>query len=222
MKRNDKFYEKKEMRRLFEEYSKRWKERHQHGEWVKVDPPYQLGWIRYYDLRYDISRRSDAPRIREALSLVNTRMYCKREDFTTHDRFKKKRVPIQQPLKFISKKKYDELSPEIQKYLEKRTYRSKKWGRIEQQIGYTLKHSFWVVFVKEPNMVTEQWVPDPKWESRMSEISNRINRDNLWPKINKALGFSTNGSYREYPPSVWLRNKHGEFLSTAFEQEDIE
>ena len=214
MKRNAKFYERKALRRLYNEYSKQWKERFQHGEWVKVNPPYQKGWLRFFDLRDDIKRRRDASRIKKALELVNNTTYCRRKDFTTYNYTKKKRVPIEQTPRFISEEKFLELDPSIQKFLEKRQYTEKTYFGKKIKVGYTLRYDYWVVFVIEPNMVVERWVPDPKWESKMAEITNKIHRDNLWPKMSKEFGWKMN--YKEITMTEWLRNKRGELLDQDY------
>lgn len=215
MQRNRKFYKGKEIRKLYTEYSRRWSERFTHGEWIKVEP-YQKGWTRFFVLRDDISRRTDAPWIQRALDLVNTFQYNRNKEFTRYDRGKREDVPIEQYLGWILEKDYEAIDKRVAKYLNIRKYHTKTYGRDTTFDAYGLKHDYWTVFAIEPNIIVERWVPDPKWESRIGELALKIERHNLWPKIGKELGWSVSGK-SDWGMSPYLKNKRG--INSDFELE---
>jgi hypothetical protein len=213
MRRNEKFHKGKEVRKIYNEYCRQWTERRTHGEWVRV-APYQLGWTRHFKLRDDISRRSDAEWIQKALDLVNTFQYCRNKKFVrrTH---KKQVVVIEQTLRHISVEKFEKLEPRIAKYFRRGWYFPRANG--EPYEVYYFIHDYWAVFAVEPNMIVEQWVPDRRWEQKMGELRLKIERHNLWPKINRELGWSNHS--KEWRLSPYLKNKRGEFSNFEFEEE---
>lgn len=217
MRRNEKFYEGKEVRRIYKEWTDLWRSYKDLGHWVKVKP-YRRGWTRYYVLRNDISRRKDAFYIQKALDLVNTTRYSRSKKFTTRDWRSKKDKPISQSLGYISEEKYEGLDDRIKKHLVKRIYTQKTvWGKREY-VGYTLRHEYWAEFKIEPNIIVEHWIPDVEVERRRAELDLKIERHNLWPKIYREHGWSNwkwdNPYYERY------KNRRGEIGN--FEEEYLE
>lgn len=218
MRRNDKFHKGKEIRRIYAEWRKMWTSRWQHGEWITVTP-YQQGWVRYFDLRKDIKNRSDAPWIRKALNLVNNTIQCRTKKFERYSFSENKMMPISQDLGRLSEKEYAKVTDaRVKKYLVKKLfYKNTYFAKNVPYHAYTLKHEYWAVFVIEPNMVVERWIPDPEWESRKGELDNKIETHNLWPKINRELGGYNHS--KEWKLTPYLRNKRGEFIEF---EEDLE
>jgi hypothetical protein len=210
MKRSFKDEKEKELRRLSTELNKLWKDRRTSGTWVDV-PPYQKGWIRYYVLR-DISKNNpDAHQLRQALDLVNSVKYCDREDFCWKGWRDNKLHPIEQRLGHITKEKFNSLPDRIKKY-----FRYHEW--IEKMIyghrnvnGYRIIDDYHFVFKVEPNIITQQWIPDGEVESRIKEIDNYFEKNNLIPKLNKIFGHRT--KYKDLRLSPYLKNKFGHTLS---------
>lgn len=216
----------KTLLKLYREYRDTWDRRKNHGTWVEVTP-YQKGWVRFYVLREDARNRNDANRLRKVLDLVNYKKYCPREDFTIPLRkngrvVKGKRVPIDQKLNWLTEKQYSELPDDIRKYFvrqtwtERRMYPTKHYVTI---VGYVPTMPEYFVFQVEQNIITHHFVPDGEWESHVAEIQNKIDRENLWPKINKALSRSMHNGYHFHDErSVYAKNRYGEFLT----KEDLE
>ena len=206
MNRTQRTEREKELRELYEQYSETWRSRNQHGHWVDVEP-YQRGWIRSFTLRDDIKNRRDARYIKQALDLINNRVYSHREDFLHRDWKTGKWVPIEQRVHSIPEKKWEGLSTNLQKLFERRLMKYQYSNHT--YYAYCIKYEWYFVFKIEPNMIDQHWVPDSDWETHCAEIRNRIDRNHLWPKINKALGVSRyHTDYDWYP--VWLRHKHGD------------
>ena len=214
MRRNKKFYEEKELRRLYEDYRKRRKERFQHGEWVKIEP-YQRGWLRYYVLRDDIARRQDADRIQTALDLINSTQYHRTKDFLRRNRETKKMEPIPHFLKRLDADERKDLPEDILCYFTPRWEVINRWGRKAEVIRWGISHDYWFVHEVEPNMISEQWIPDPVWAQRLGELENKIQTNHLWPKFAKIHGWSR--SYKECRIPAIVRNQRGEYLDKEME-----
>jgi len=197
----------KELRKLWSEYNNSWKVSKERGQYVEVEP-YQSGWIRYFIPRQDIKNRTDIRWIRQALDLINNTRFCHNKDFIVKDS-KGKYVPIEQRLGSISEEKYESLVQNVKKLFEKRQFVQKYSKQI--YFRYCFKLEWYFEYQIEPNIVTHHWMPDPEWETHVAEISHRIGRNNLWPKINRMLGSST--KYKEWRLSPKLKNKYGMYFS---------
>jgi hypothetical protein len=219
MLRNKKEYEQKKLRKLAEEYHSSFKKRRESGEWVSVEP-YQQGWVRYFSLRDDIKNRKDARYIQQALNLVNTEVYSHREDFKRKDYKTGKYVPIEQKLNYLLEKDYENLSPNLQKLFVKREVRMKYSPKTF--FAYFFIHEWYFVFKKEPNIITQRWLPDEEFESHIAEMQNKIYRDNLYPKINKAYSRPTSYKAKGWKIPMDVKNKRGVFLNDDMYDVDID
>lgn len=213
MRRDAKTEKQKELRSFFKDYFENynWKKRREAGTFVEVEP-YQKGWVRYYILRDDISRRDDAKHIRNALELINYDSVCKREDFTYWNYKTRKYEPISQPLKDINEEQYNGLSEKMKSYFVK-YYPVDKWTKkLATYPRYMFgKPDFWFVFNTEPNIITHHWLPDPEFETRRAEIEHKIQSENLWAKVDKVFGRSS--QHKEFRLSPYMKSKRGTFLS---------
>ena len=120
----------KELRRLYEEYCNRWKEKK--GYVVELEEPYQRGWDRFFVLRDDAKNRNDVKDLREVLKMLNYTVHCSRRNFTEKNWKTRKFEPITQVLKTIDESTYLSLSEKhrsyfVQRYIRDDKYRSKKW-----------------------------------------------------------------------------------------------
>lgn len=210
----------KQLLKLYREYRETWDNRKNHGTWVEVTP-YVKGWVRFYVLRDDARNRNDANRLRRVLELVNSTVHSMRQDFTRsqwkNGRKLKTRLPIEQPLNWLTEKQYSELPSEISKYFERKTWTERRMYPTRHyvtMVGYLPKTPEYFVFNVEPNIITHHFIPDGEWESRCAEIRQKIDRDNLWPKMNKAMSKSTHNGYRLMNENVvWAKNKYGTLLT---------
>jgi len=210
--RNSKTDKEKNLRKLWMEYRDTWNKRKDRGQYVDVEP-YQSGWIRYYVPRQDIKNRTDIRYIKQALDLINSVVRSGREDFT-YKNTKGVYKPISQKLKSISEKKWESLSPNVKKLFVYREYRN-EWTK-KTYFAYGFKFEWYFEFEVEPCIITQQWLPDSDWETYVAELNHRIERNNLWPQINKMLGVSSN--HREWKLPLHVKNKRG----MLFVLDDIE
>lgn len=207
MLRNHREEKDKELRKLCETYNELHNNKYKAGSWVDVEP-YQRGWVRNFVLRDDAKNRTDVRHMRQCLDMVNTSIYCHREDFKRKDYKTGKWEPISQKLGYITPDKFNKLDEKLQSY-----FYDGMWyeGEVRRRLvrGYRLKNDFYYVYEVNPNIVTQQWLPNSEHESKIAEIGHYIERNNLWPKISKALGHSS--GYRD--DSVYYRNKLGNVIS---------
>lgn len=211
MKRNKKTEQGKELLRLYRQYQETWSRRGEHGHFVEVKP-YQTGWVRSFTLRQDIANRSDAGKIRRILEKINTEVRCNRKDFLHKKYDTKKWVPIEQHTKGLSEKEFSELTSHEQKYFTR--VMSYPKNSKHPFIRYRFRWNWFFVFKIKPLMVTRRWIPDPEWEAYCAEIRNKIQRDNIWPKINNMLGIK---HCLDWWNDEWLAHKRGEYLDEDLE-----
>jgi len=214
MRNRNRLEQNKKLRKLYDEYNMKWHTSRDAGHFVDVEP-YQRGWSRQYDLRDDVKNRRDANVLRQILQKINTVRYSSREDFTAWDYKTKKRVPMVQKLKIITVQEYDQLNEQMQKYFVK----DFEYHKLTHSVWYFYKFSptYYFTFVVEPNMITQHWIPDGDVETRIAEITNRVHRDNLWPKFGKLTSHGLSGWYDD-DRSIYRKNK----LGKLFVDEDFE
>lgn len=204
----------KMVRRMYTEYMDLIKDRNASGHWEEVEP-YQKGWVRYYVLGKPVRMDRRANLYARALDCVNYQIYSGDGSFTRpiyrKGRKTKMRESIPQPLKHLTEAQYYVLDDELKPFFvhstwtERRTYPTVHYVTIS---GYVLKAPNVYVLHVEPNIVTHHFIPDGEWESRCAELRKKIYRDNLWPKINKALSKSMHNGHRFDSPK-YVRTKQG-------------
>ena len=129
--------------------------------------PYQLGFKRFFVLREDYSLRSDAQDIKRALDLVNTTVYCPREDFMRYSITRNQFFPIVQIPKALSVREFEERckTDKMQSFF--------LYQRVEMSRGpagegfdvhlipqYVFCRQHLIEFHTEPNIVTTRRVVD--------------------------------------------------------------
>ncbi|MBC7862978.1 MAG: hypothetical protein IAF38_08375 [Bacteroidia bacterium] len=81
----------------------------------------------------------------------------------------------------------------------------RKWKHFTNSKGKVIGGEFVFEFTKpwmfelkvEPNFITHQLVINPKIESELKELYNRIEKNNLWPKIGKLLGWDQSDDWED-------------------------
>jgi hypothetical protein len=213
MQRNHKTEEHKRLRRIWNEYNNLSDARRKTGEWIDVEP-YQRGWIRYYALRDDAKNRRDAREMQQVLDMINTMEFCNNEKFLRRNWKTNKWEPIPQKPKYLTTQQYDALNEKHKSFFNKREFveTTNFRGFKEKRLitAYVFHYDYYLVFRKEPNMVTQHWIPNQEIESRFGELKESMQRNNLWTKMNKALHWSTghNRGWNESLPHKY-RNMDG-------------
>lgn len=211
--------EEKEIRRLWMEYLEYNSRRRESGHYIPVTP-YRAGWNRTFVLREDVQNRTDARYIRQALDLINNTRFSRKKDFKEQCYKTGKMVPMQQELFTITTKKWEELSPNVQKLFT--SYYDYNYYNKTPTRRYHFKYPWMFEFKISARYIREQWVPDEVFEQRRAEIINRIERHNLWPKFNKIMGWKSWNDMREGPWYSYKMGKHydREYLNANVTDED--
>jgi len=147
---------------------------------IEVDVPYQNGWTKSFELRDDISRRTDAAVFKKILKRINSKVFCRTKNFLKRDG-----TAIPHDLDVIGVNEWEGLGwPE---HYKKYFY-----------FGYIIRHrriikcysfinSYYFVDKIEPHIITHQRVVIPQVESRIAEIRAKMSRG-LWNRLNNLKG----------------------------------
>ncbi len=175
--------EERELRRLYQEYTSIGKAIMDLG-WLDLDKPIYLGYIKHFVLRDDISRRKDANVFNEILKSINDFATCKNKDFMVREWKTKKKVPISHKLKSLSKKQFNKLPTNQQKHFSADyDYKNSCWK-------YRFVCDYYYVAKIDKHYAYKVRVFDADLEKRSDEINRHFETNNLWPKINKLMGWS--------------------------------
>lgn len=174
--------EENRVRNLHSELKKVWDAR-ANLNWIELDKPYFLGYIKRFRLRDDCKRRKDAAVYENILSKINSKVKCKNKTFVAKDWKTGKKVDIFPTLKRLGKKEYNKLTQKEQRLF--REYYSHKhccW-----LYEFTESHYFETCIDK--NYAYKVREHDAVLDRRESELNNKIDRENLWPMINRMNGY---------------------------------
>jgi len=147
---------------------------------IKLDQPYQRGWVRYFTLTEEAMRRKDSHRFRALLEYVQNIQYSHNCQFMIKRFWKSKRVrPRKHRLKILNvylalKFKMPE---NLLAYLvtqKRRPISTRERLRELLLSGYNgqikVRHPHYFVRVVEPFMITHQRVALPEVERRLAEV----------------------------------------------------
>lgn len=152
---------------------------------VKLDKPYQSGWIISYDVREDIKRRSNYPIIKEVIELGWHDSYTKNVNVIRAIRRKEKTmiksrfgslncVSTYYPQrKNISDDTYQKLDFKTNRYFELDTS-SERYRKYQRKEYYVTVPSFWLVLKVKPNMITHKRKKGGEMESEYDCIMHRL------------------------------------------------
>jgi hypothetical protein len=191
----------RELRRLYQKYKSIDKAINNLG-WLDLDKPVYLGYIKQFVLRDDISRRKDANVFEGILKSINDFATCKNKDFLRKEWSTKKKVPISHKLKALNKKQFNKLPTNQQKHFsEVYDYKNSCWK-------YRFIHDYYFVPKIDKHYAYKVRVFDSDLEQQSAEIERHFETNNLWPKINKLMGWSNKGGWdRVYESSAGNKAK---------------
>jgi len=182
----------RELRRLYQKYKSINKAISNLG-WLDLDKPVYLGYIKQFVLRDDISRRKDANVFEGILKHINEFTTCRNKDFLRKEWNSKKKVPISHNLNSLSKKQFNKLPTNQQKHFsEAYDYKNNCWK-------YRFIHDYYFVPKIDKHYAYKVRVFDSELEQQSDEIERHFENNNLWPKINKLMGWSNQNNWdRDY------------------------
>lgn len=154
---------------------------------IPLSKPYQNGWIRYYVLRDDYTRRSDAQVFHTMIGTVGTEIFSRKIDFL--DRKGQERHP---GLRVIGKREWEVLNwpASHTKYFRYGKWHEKNiWGYSTAGVeGYKMERPFFFIEAVRPHFVTHTKTIYPDIESRMKYLQNKFEKHQLWHRYGKLKG----------------------------------
>ncbi|MES2479977.1 MAG: hypothetical protein V4561_12885 [Bacteroidota bacterium] len=169
---------------------------------VKLENPYQKGWVRTFELRPDIAESKNADFYRALLSKINSRQYSNVKHFKTKRRKHRKKIWIDKP-QMLQEFDMWQWSRNAEKFSEKEKllfYPKEYWCSMSKTI--TVKYVFieaWRFMLKvRPNIITHQRMIDEVLEQEISCIDKHIDAHFLEGRINK-LVYGNSYQWRRKP-----------------------
>jgi hypothetical protein len=154
---------------------------------VKLDKPYQNGWTKYFILRDDYTRRTDAHVFHAILKKIGTEAFCRKLTFA--DRQGK---PYGPHLRIIGKNEWEMLGwgEQFRKHFTYGIHNQKEiWGWTKKGIeGYKMTRPFFFVEAIKPHFVTHVRTIIPDVESRIAYINRHFDQEQLWRRYHKLKG----------------------------------
>ena len=158
---------------------------------LKLDEPYQRGWVRFFRLRDDALRRKDSDKLIAILKKINIVQYCRRGAFMQYNPRTGKTEPIGHYPKVFTMGEWNRLSwaEDFKRYFEMRLVTQYNRRRqLARNQCYVFIYPFYLVSHVEKYFVTHQRVAIPEIESRIAEIEREIRRPPCSARVHRLLG----------------------------------
>lgn len=167
---------------------------------VELPKPERWGYKRFFILRDDIAKSRDSLFYNQLLVHIQNVILSRDKKFEYKDYKTKKRLPIHQELKPIDHKDWNKLIKDgklsdKQQACFQQVWKQNKFGKGGSYV-FEFTKPWMFVLRTEPYYLTHRTVVNPQLESELRELSNKIDSQNLMPKISKVMGWS-NG-YHEF------------------------
>ncbi|WP_394999927.1 hypothetical protein [Acinetobacter sp.] len=148
--------------------------------WIKLDEPIQRGWKRFFVLRDDVARRTDAHIIRDVLKRVNVTQYCDNEAFEEYNWKADQWYEMRHDLKPIGLGECERdvhLTERHRSYLYKGSdwFYNHGWKKIVE--GYWFKDKWMLAQKIEPHFVTHYQELDAELEAKLAHIHKKLYDD---------------------------------------------
>lgn len=197
-KKFDKFENEKELISLWKKQARLMKGKRSLN-WIELPKPERWGYKRFFVLREDIAKSREAEFYKGILKLVQNTVLCRDKKFEAKDYETKTRKPIIQHIASIGHSDWNKLDAEgkltnKQKMMFTQVWKTNKGGRGGYWVFEFNKPWMFVTKI-QPHYITHRILINPQLESEIRELENKIERNNLWPKIGKLKGWR---SYRGY------------------------
>ncbi|HEX5153875.1 MAG TPA: hypothetical protein VFW07_20655 [Parafilimonas sp.] len=174
-------------------------------EWEPLLPPVQRGWKRFFVLREDVARSSQAQFFENILTKINTQELSYRKDFKKKKRKFGRRIYVVrgQELKKPDEQEFKKMNfTDAEKEFFYAEFHYDQWKkRFIIRFAFTEPWRF--VLRVRPNMIYKQKKIDTVNEARLNEIKNYIDRN----------------GYRNRLHKIWYRHKSNEWKPYEREKE---
>jgi hypothetical protein len=180
---------------------------------VELEKPVRSGYKRYFVLREDVAKSREANIYRGLLKYLQNTQYSRDKKFQYKDYKTKKMLPMQHFTKPIDHKTWNKIVTDGLLTTRQQGMFQQMWKQTNPKnpkVGYWqwVFQKEWVFAQKvEPHYKTHSLLLDPQLESEITKVSNKIERNNLWPKIDKILGRSSYGGWNRHY-KIMLIEKH--------------
>jgi hypothetical protein len=160
---------------------------------IPLAKPYQNGWTKFYVLRDDYTRRSDAMVFIRILKEIGTECFCRKTDFIDRNG----RV-ISPGLRVIGKDEWDKIGwpDHYKKHFRYGFHRQYgygwSWNRGSLVEGWAMTRPFFFIEAIKPHFVTHTRTIYPDVESRKAEIDNLFTHKQYWRRYSHMKGQSQN------------------------------
>ena len=152
---------------------------------IKLDKPYQRGWVIFYDVREDIKRRLDYPTIKEAVEEAYYESYT--NDIKVVRAIRRKEgngliknkwgsiqsVSSYYPHRRLYSEKEYEITKTLNKFLELDTS-SEAYRKFGRKAYYCAFPHYWLVIKVKPNIITHKKSKGGEIESEYENIRKRL------------------------------------------------
>lgn len=192
-------------------------------EYIELDPPYQQGWRRTFEMRADVAAGSQADQFAEILKLINTVQFSLRKDFKIKKRYKGKKVyrAREQSLNCLGEQQWEKL---VSRH---RALFYEIWN-VDKRTGYRKSYVFaepWRYVLKvRPNMITRLVRINPDLESRCRQLDGMISSNHLQPAINRLKGVSSCWHWKSksrYGERCKMKKTVQQYLQVIRDEEEI-
>lgn len=177
-KREKKFKDNKEARRMLKTYNSSWKRREE-ANLVPLDKPIRIGFDRFFVIRPDLLRSPRKAILQSILPIVNNTSFCRDRKFMTKDWKTRKMRPYEQELNVLDERRYEALTSQQKSYFQLEKRKTKQWyGSIRIDMVYVFKFPWMFEFKIKPSFITHREIPDSELESLRKKIG-----DKLWTQL---------------------------------------
>ncbi len=155
--------------------------------WEELKPPIQNGWMRSFILRDDVKRTKLGIFYQKILDKINTTEYSWRKDFKKKRRQHGRKVYVlrEQALRRPDEKEFfSNKFTDAERTCFHEALTHPTWSKMPVKV-YIFTEAWRFVLKISPRMITKVRILDVNLKRKESELSNYINRHNLWPHINK-------------------------------------
>ena len=165
---------------------------------VKLDKPIRDGWFKHLVLREDVARRKDADVYQEIIDVAGRWIWGsdkKVADKKWLDTERKKKNWQWAGLAYITKDKYNVLSPKAKKFFVEYEWKWTPWqGSLKRYYCLVPQHYYVPSYTR--SYITHRKIVDSELHQRIDELSNRL--------LSNELYVLSDNVYKE-PGGLWWR-----------------
>jgi hypothetical protein len=183
---------------------------------VAIDPPYQSGWRRSFELRQDVAASKHADFFAEILRNLNYVQKSHRKDFKRKGKKRGRRVYKSTPqnLRRLYPDEWNKLTTRQQQMFHEVWLVDKnKKGRLYKK--YQFNEPWRFVLKVRPNMITHAFAIDPDLKSACAQLNGMIERRWLQPAMEHLLNGSVYKFWKQeskYDPRCKHRKNRIQYL----------